>query len=147
GAIRYEAVPTAWPFWLTVNSPACAPAACTPLKHNITPAQLTIHPRVLIIAFLDTEPPSRLRPIPIPLPDRASLRLAQLVAPLVTAPLQQPVGAIRTPRPRKVIGEHLGILRRPRLQNRRIQRPVHLHAVAMRKQCLISEHGIEQQPF
>ena len=72
---------------------------------------------------------------------------AQVIPPGMPASLQQTVAAIRPPCARKVIREHLRILGRPRLEDRRIQRPRRFHAVAVRKQRLVAQHRVEQQPL
>src|SRR5215469_5170321 len=77
----------------------------------------------------------------------ALLRFAELVAPRVPSTLEQPVRAVRAPGARKIIREDLRLLCRPRLQHRRIERPVNLDAITVRKQRLVAEHSIQQQPL
>ena len=86
---------------------------------------------------------------------KTALRLeAEKIAPLTNedvadlcAAFQQAVGALGAPRTGKVVGEDLRLLRRPGVEDRRIQSPVDLHAVAVREQRLVAEHGVEQQPL
>lgn len=73
------------------------------------------------------------------LPLRECFKLSSLllppkvVPPGVPAALQQAIGAVRSPRARKVIWKHLGIFLRPCFEDRCVERPGDFNAIAMRE--------------
>src|SRR5581483_11468748 len=68
-------------------------------------------------------------------------------APLAPVFFKQVVGALGAPGAGEVVRKDLRLFGGPGLQDRRIERPCSLDAIAMRKERLIAEHGIEQQPL